>query len=376
MTISPIEFLEDLVKRGVGFFAGVPDSLLRNLCDTIATVVQPENHLITANEGNAVAVALGYHLATGKLAAVYMQNSGLGNAINPLTSLMDSEVYRVPVLLVIGWRGEPGTPDEPQHIKQGRITPKQLELLGIPYWILEANSEYSMVLKELFVTLERVNSPVALLVRKGAFSQGIKPARLQRSAILMREEALERLLTLADDALVVSTTGKTSREVYELREARKEPQRDFLTVGGMGHAASIALGVSTGCSQQGRARRVVCLDGDGAALMHLGALAIIGQTKPTNFIHVLLNNSAHESVGGQPTVVDRIDLKALAIACGYRSYMQARDVPGIDRCWLELNTAPGPVFFQIDIAIGSRSNLGRPASTPEQNKVAFMKAAR
>lgn len=372
--ISPKDFVEKLVERGIGFFAGVPDSLLKQLFEGIEQTVKPEKHVITANEGNAVAVALGYYLSTGDVAVVYMQNSGLGNAINPLTSLMDPEVYRVPVILIVGWRGEPNVPDEPQHIKQGRITPSQLALLGIPYWVLDENSDPEQILDDLFFTLRSTNAPVAILVRKNSFSRQSPRMKHRRTATLLREDALERVIELARNALVISTTGKTSRELFELRAARNEEQRDFLTVGGMGHASSIALGVSLGCLDRGDSRLIVCLDGDGAMLMHLGAVAIIGEIKPGNFVHVLLNNSAHESVGGQPTVADRLDLEALALACGYGSYMRARNIQEIDHCWSSLHSTAKPVFFEIEIAIGSRSDLGRPSSAPEQNKRSFMDA--
>jgi phosphonopyruvate decarboxylase len=367
--IAPQALFDALRARNAGLFAGVPDSLLSNFCAYVDDHGPAGEHIITANEGNAIALAAGHYLATGKVSVVYMQNSGLGNTINPLTSLADAEVYRIPMLLVVGWRGEPGVKDEPQHVKQGRITPGQLELLEIPYRILDADSQIEPLLDELFATIRDTKAPVALLVRKDAFSAYKSKRQAEVDYPLPREEALRQILQLAKPSdLVVSTTGKTSREVFELRVERSEPQRDFLTVGGMGHTASIALGAALGQPQ----RRVLCLDGDGSMLMHLGALPIIGSLKPANFVHVLLNNAAHESVGGQPTVAGSVDFEAIAKASGYRAYFLAEDAAGLARSWALLDSTPGPVLLEVKIKNGSRANLGRPTSTPEQNKLAFM----
>ncbi len=370
--IPPEILFKALKNHGVGLFAGVPDSLLKSFCAWLEDHANPGEHVIAANEGNAIALAAGYHLATGKITAVYMQNSGLGNTVNPLTSLTDPEVYRIPILMIIGWRGEPGIKDEPQHIKQGRITPALLTLLDIPHWILEAGGNLDVILAEIFAALKKNGAPAALLVRKGALADYKSRRKQSFNACLKREDALCQLLKLAHPRdLIISTTGKTSREVFELRVERGEPQRDFLTVGSMGHTSSIALGVALG----NPARRVICLDGDGAMLMHLGALPIIGSLKPANFVHVLLNNSAHESVGGQPTVAGRVDFSAIAKACGYRHYYLAADVINLEKYWKQIEQEKGPIMLEIRIRIGSRDNLGRPTSTPEQNKKAFMEHA-
>jgi phosphonopyruvate decarboxylase len=371
--IAPHALFAALRRRGVRFFAGVPDSQLKEFCAYVDDHGAGPEHVITANEGNAVAMAVGHHLATGQIPVVYMQNSGLGNAVNPLTSLADTEVYRIPLLLIIGWRGEPGVQDEPQHITQGRITPAQLDLLGIPHAVLEAVSDLDAVLNVVFDHVLAGGSPAAVLVRKGTFERYDGRRQHADDSTLVREEALAQLLGLmrADD-LVVATTGKTSREVFDLRSRRSEPHRDFLTVGGMGHAASIALGVAL--ARPGR--RVVCLDGDGSMLMHLGAMAITGDLRPANLVHVLLNNAAHESVGGQPTVAGRVDFEAVARACGYTGYVVAADAAGIDVAWAAIEGAGGPMLFEIKIRLGSRSDLGRPTTSPEQNKDAFMAHAR
>lgn len=369
--IAPDQFFNAMKQQGIGLFAGVPDSLLSSLCACIDDHSQPGEHIITANEGNAIALAAGFHLSSGQYAAVYMQNSGLGNTINPLTSLTDPEVYRIPMLLIIGWRGEPGVKDEPQHIKQGRITPGQLELLEIPYQILDADSDGLEVLEQAMETLRETGAPVALLVRKDAFAKYKTSRKPTLQSSMKREEALRCLLALTGNDLIVSTTGKTSREVFELRVERNEPQRDFLTVGAMGHTASIALGVALGNPQ----KRVICVDGDGSVLMHLGALPIIGSQQPKNLFHVLLNNAAHESVGGQPTVADQVDFAAISQASGYQGYAKASNEDELKQAWQQLSQQQGPVLLEICITTGSRDDLGRPTSTPEENKQAFMTAA-
>jgi len=371
--IDPRDLFESLRRRNVGLFTGVPDSLLASFCAYVDDHASATEHVIAANEGNAVALAAGYHLSSGRLGAVYLQNSGLGNTINPLTSLVDPEVYRIPLLLIIGWRGEPGFRDEPQHVKQGRITPGQLDLLEIPYSILEASSDLERVLAEAFTSLSTRNAPVALLVRKDAFSSYKSKRQRRYDWQLGREDAIHTLLQLAaPQDLVVSTTGKISREVYEFRTKAGQPQSDFLTVGGMGHTASIALGVALGKP----GRRVICLDGDGSVLMHMGALPVIGSLAPRNLIHVVLNNSAHESVGGQPTVAGELDFRSLVKACGYRAFSIASDEAGIRSAWREFSAAAGPVLLEVRVGLGSRDDLGRPKSSPEDNKHAFIEAAR
>lgn len=369
--VDPKIFFEAMLQRGVGFYAGVPDSLLANFCAYVDDYGGREQHLITANEGNAVALAMGFHMATRKVAAVYMQNSGLGNTVNPLTSLADTEVYKVPMLLVLGWRGEPGTKDEPQHVKQGRITPAQLDVLEIPYWVLDADSDIESILDAAFAAMGERNAPVALLVRKDTFAKYNPQFKRPETASWMREAALEALLDLcAADDLIVSTTGKTSREVFELRAKKGQSQRDFLTVGGMGHTSSIALGVAIGQPQ----RRVVCLDGDGSLLMHMGAIPVIAGFKPRRFVHVLLNNGSHESVGGQSTAASHVDFEQLSKACGYTGYAMASTVESLNVAWQHLGDMTGPVLLEVKIRNGSRDDLGRPTSTVEQNKLAFMAA--
>lgn len=370
--IQPKELFDAASERGVGLFVGVPDSLLASFCAYINDQVDSSKNLIAANEGNAVAIAMGYHMATRKVAMVYMQNSGLGNAVNPLTSLADPEVYSVPMVLLIGWRGEPGTKDEPQHIKQGRVTLGQLEVLEIPHWIIDGDTNIAATLDTVFEHMWKHSAPVALVVRKGAFSSYQPNVITHDKYSLAREDALQEMLKLIDeDDLVISTTGKTSREVFELREKNAQMQKDFLTVGGMGHTSSIALGVAIGKPN----KRVICLDGDGSLLMHMGSMAVISKFNPKKFIHVLLNNESHESVGAQPTSADKIDFQKLSTAIGYKAYEVATDLVSLGSAWRRICKKDGPVLLEIKIKNGSREDLGRPSSTAEQNKQAFMRSA-
>ena len=367
--IDPQVFYDELARQGITFYAGVPDSLLSSLCACIADSSIPEYHVTAANEGNAVALTAGYHLATGNVGAVYLQNSGIGNAVNPLVSLTDPEVYRIPMLLIIGWRGEPGVHDEPQHIKQGAITTSLLDVMGIPWEILDAQSCPQEVIAQAVNTISKTHAPAAILVRAKTFSS-YKPHLLDSQYTLVREQVLEHILEVSDPQDVfISTTGKTSRELYEIRVRRGEESRDFLTVGSMGHSSSIALGAALHAPN----RRIICLDGDGAMLMHMGSLGVIGHMKPANFIHVVLHNGVHESVGGQPIGATDIDIKSAALGCGYRSYLLAEDEAGLAAGWSQVLTLQGPVMLEVRVRIGSRDDLGRPASSPEENKKSFMR---
>lgn len=367
--IDPVIFLKSLKALGIEFFTGVPDSLLSDFSGCLNDQVDSSKHIFSANEGNAIAIALGYHISTGKAGLVYMQNSGLGNAVNPLCSLADQEVYKIPMLILIGWRGEPGIADEPQHIKQGRVTLDQLKVLEIPHFILEAGSNTENILKAAVGEMWNRNSPVAIVVRGGTFSKYQASYANLIESELLRESALSQLLSLTNDHdVIISTTGKTSRELYELRDSIGSKQQDFLTVGGMGHTSSIAFGVSIGQPS----RRVICLDGDGSLLMHMGSMPVIGKFKPLNFIHVLLNNGSHESVGGQPTVANIVNFEKLASAVGYSSYYQVNTIDKLKMVWSTIPMQSGPILLEIRIKNGSRKNLCRPDVSPEKCKVNFM----
>ncbi len=369
--IDPREFVECLQSNSVEFFAGVPDSLLKELCACLEQVPEAGRHIISANEGGAVALALGYHLATRKIPLIYLQNSGLGNIINPLLSLADADVYSVPLLLVIGWRGEPGVHDEPQHKKQGRVMLSMLEAMEIPYSILGPEmSDARCSLHEALAYVRKHNAPFALVVKKGTFSTFTGGKKKAAAFELTREAAIQQVLEFLDERdVVVSTTGMASREVYEYRQKKGDGhERDFLTVGGMGHASQIALGVALHRPD----RSVYCLDGDGALIMHLGALPITGMLKPGNYKHIVLNNGAHDSVGGQPTVGLKIDILGIARACSYQVVMQAQTSQELESCLRELKRSNSPCLLEVLIRCGARKDLGRPATTPVENKHAFM----
>jgi phosphonopyruvate decarboxylase len=370
--LDPVWMLELLRKEGVRFFTGVPDSLLKAFTACLADRVRPSEHVIAANEGAAVALAAGHHLASNRLPLVYLQNSGLGNLVNPLLSLADPEVYGLPMLLLIGWRGEPGTRDEPQHVKQGRVTLPLLDAMETPWRILPTGPESAAECVEWAArTAMESRRPVALAARNGIFApyQATAPRRAERP--MGREEAIQILVeSLADDDLVVSTTGMISRELFEVRDARGEAKgRDFLCVGAMGHASSIAMGVALGQS----ARRVFCLDGDGAILMHMGSLAVQGQAAPANFKHIALNNGCHDSVGGQPTAALGASLTGVAQACGYRTLPPVKTSDALRKAAAQLRADQGPVFLEVLVARGARSDLGRPTSSPGENKQTFMR---
>lgn len=357
---------------GAEFYTGVPDSQLRPLCDYLMNAfgTDPRRHVIAANEGNAAALAAGYHLATGKTPVVYLQNSGEGNLINPAVSLLHRRVYGIPVLFVVGWRGEPGVHDEPQHVYQGAVTIKLLEDMEIPSFVVgpETPEEAVREAMEGFRPLLEAGGNAAFVIRKGGLSHD-KKADYRNEYALRREEAIRLIAGAAGEDVVVSTTGKASRELFELREALgQDHSRDFLTVGSMGHASSIALGAALHRPEA----RVWCLDGDGALLMHMGALAVIGQAGPENLVHVVLNNGAHESVGGMPTAAGGLDLPGIARACGYPHAVTVRTPEELKRALEEVRDRRTLSLIEVKCAVGARADLGRPTTTPQENKRAFM----
>jgi len=370
-------FFKDLVKNDISFFSGVPDSLLKNICACISESADDNNHIIAANEGNALALGIGYHLSTGKLPLIYMQNSGLGNIVNPLLSLADIEVYSVPILLMIGWRGEPGVKDEPQHKKQGRITLEMLETMEVPYQILSKDTTNEqakeIIYKASWESLKN-NTPYAIVVKKDTFTEYKIKKDNKPNLQLFREDAIKTIVKNLDDKdIVISTTGVASRELFEYRvETNKGHKKDFLTVGGMGHANQIALGIAL----QKPSRKVFCLDGDGAALMHMGSIAINGNTNCNNFRHIVLNNGAHDSVGGQSTVGFNIDFQNIAKASGYDLVLHAKTNKEIIQSMEILKKFDGKVFFEIKVKKGFRKDLGRPNTTPKKNKEDLMKFIR
>ena len=373
--ISPKFFIEVLASHNIDFFAGVPDSLLKNICAYITDNLPKEQNIIAANEGGAMGIAAGYHLATGKIPVVYMQNSGEGNIINPLASLTDKEVYNIPVLLLIGWRGRPGVHDEPQHIKQGKVTTGLLNTMGINYTVL--SKEEDKAGKQITTAVDYMqctNECYALVIEKDTFDAYTLQNKVESGLTLARETAIEAAVDcLQPNAVVVSTTGMISRELFEIREKRAEGhQHDFLTVGSMGHASQIALGIAL----QQPNRLVYCFDGDGASIMHMGNMAITAQMQPKNYIHIVFNNGAHDSVGGQPTVGLKVDMPAMAKALGYKEAISVNSKEELKKELSILNSQlsliGGPLFLEVRVKKGNRKDLGRPTTTPIQNKEALM----
>ncbi|MDE6411894.1 MAG: phosphonopyruvate decarboxylase [Clostridia bacterium] len=354
------------------FYTGVPDSQLKPLCDYLYETygIDPKRHVIAANEGNSVALAAGYHLATGKVPVVYMQNSGEGNIVNPVASLLNDKVYAIPCIFVIGWRGEPGVHDEPQHIYQGAVTLKLLEDMDICAFVVDKETTEQQIEEQLsaWKSLLESGKQVAFVVKKGALEYD-KKVKYANGNAMSREEIIRHIVAVSGSDPVVSTTGKASRELFEIREANKQGHGyDFLTVGSMGHCSSIALGVAVNEPD----KKVWCIDGDGAALMHMGAMAVIGANRPKNLVHIVLNNGAHETVGGMPTVAGGLNLCEVAKACGYPNAVRVSDFKRLDKALKKAKSANELTFIEVLASIGARADLGRPTTTAVQNKIDFM----
>ncbi len=356
---------------GEDFFTGVPDSQLKALCDYLYDRygTDPKHHVIAANEGNCAALAAGYHLATGKIPVVYMQNSGEGNIINPLASLLNEKVYSIPVIFVIGWRGEPGVRDEPQHIYQGEVTLKLLDVMGVKSFVLSEDTDEQALrtaAAEFSGELDK-GKCVAYVVRKNALTYD-KNVVYKNNFEMSREEAIKHIASATQQDPIVSTTGKASRELFEIRATAGQSHKfDFLTVGSMGHASSIALGIALNKPSV----KVWCIDGDGSMLMHMGSLAVIGSIKPDNLVHIVINNGAHETVGGMPTALGKADVTAIALSCGYEHIYSAESYSELDEALKKAKAQSGLVFIEIKCAVGSRKDLGRPTTTAIENKMNF-----
>ena len=365
-----VECFLDII--GADFYTGVPDSQLKALCSYLMNTygTDPKHHIIAANEGNCTAIAAGYHLATGKVPMVYMQNSGEGNAVNPAASLLNDKVYGIPCIFVIGWRGEPGRHDEPQHIFQGEVTLPLLEVLDIDSYVVDASTteaDLSFAMEGFRKKLSAGKS-VAFVVRRDAL-QYEKAVKYSNEYSMCREEVIRHIAAVSGEDPVVSTTGKASRELFELREASGLGHRyDFLTVGSMGHSSSIALGVALHKPEA----RIWCIDGDGAALMHMGAMAVIGSIQPGNLVHSVINNGAHETVGGMPTAAGAVSLTDVARACGYSHAVSASTYEELDQALEEAGSRSSLSFIEAKCGLGSRSDLGRPTTSAIHNKNAFM----
>lgn len=365
--------VEKLVQIiGSDFYTGVPDSQLKALCNYLMATygIDPHHHVIAANEGNCTALAAGYHLATGKVPVVYMQNSGEGNIINPVASLLNDKVYAIPVVFIIGWRGEPGIHDEPQHIYQGEVTTRLLDDMDIANFAIgkdTSDEEVEEVMKG-FREVLATGKDVAFVIRKGALTDAPK-VDYKNDNHMIREEIIQHILKASGEDPIVSTTGKASRELFETRVANGQSHKyDFLTVGSMGHSSSIALGVAINKPEQ----RIWCVDGDGAVLMHMGSMAVLGSNKPKNLIHVVINNGAHETVGGMPTVAGSIDLVGVAKACGYPYAVCVDNFEDLDREFEAAKERRELSLIEVKCSIGAREDLGRPTTTALENKQNFM----
>ncbi|MBR4579827.1 MAG: phosphonopyruvate decarboxylase [Lachnospiraceae bacterium] len=365
--------VESLVKIiGADFYTGVPDSQLKALCNYLMATygIDPKHHVIAANEGNCTALAAGYHLATGKVPVVYMQNSGEGNIINPVASLLNDKVYAIPVVFIIGWRGEPGIHDEPQHIYQGEVTLKLLEDMDIASFVIgkETTEDEVSSRMEEFNKILSTGKDVAFVIRKGALSDAPK-VEYKNEFSMLREEIIKHIVNVSGEDPIVSTTGKASRELFEIREANGQSHGyDFLTVGSMGHSSSIALGVAVNKPE----KKIWCLDGDGAVLMHMGSMAVVGTNKPENLVHIVINNGAHETVGGMPTVAGSVDLIGIAKACGYPNAVSVDNFDALDKELKKAKERNELSFIEVKCSIGAREDLGRPTTTALQNKQNFM----
>lgn len=365
------KLLQALEQRGIHTIIGVPDSTLKQFCDGLQNYKGNMNHYVPVNEGAAVGLAVGSYLADGKPACVYMQNSGIGNAVNPIASLANRDVYGIPMLFLVGWRGEPGVKDEPQHVFQGKITCKLFEVLSIPYEVIDKDTTWEQmesILTEAFETLSG-GEQFAIIVRKGTFEKDV-PYTWENGNTLNREEALATILKEGGhEAILVSTTGKISRELYEQSDALYGTHENiFMTVGGMGHASMIALGIA----KKRLKEKIMCIDGDGAALMHMGALAFISSQSPENFVHIIINNQSHESVGAMPTGCQKVNFSELAKNVGYSWTIRVSTLEELTKVLHNIDEQKGPILVEVLVSLDSRADLGRPRESARENKEAFM----
>jgi phosphonopyruvate decarboxylase len=369
--ISVERYFTVFKRNNIDYFVGIPDSSLKSFVSFAIDNIDEDNHIIAANEGACIAISAGYHIATNKIPLVYFQNSGLGNTVNPLLSLADKEVYKIPMLLFIGWRGEPHKKDEPQHIKQGQVTLSMLDSMGISYEVIDDNEDDAISkTSEVISSIKNTGIPHAIVARKGIFTPYRSKYSARNSFTMSREDALKIVVGMLNESdIIVSTTGKLSRELFEYREsAGQSHKNDFLTVGSMGYASSIAYGIA----REKQNRNIYCFDGDGAALMHLGALSNIGNSQLENIKHIIFNNGAHESVGGQETLGYKVDFCSLALACGYRHSHTVDNAIDLVSAVNDLKSTNCVSMLEIKVGLNSRKNLGRPTITPIDNKIALM----
>ena len=366
--INADDFLGPARNQGFDFYTGVPCSYLTPLINRV--INDPANRYVgAASEGEAVGIAAGAWLA-GRKTVVMCQNSGLGNAVNPLTSL--NVPFQIPTLLVVTWRGQPGLADEPQHELMGQITPALLDTLRIPHMAFPATAdEIGPAIAAMSSSLNETRLPFAFIMEKGSVHDDglseipptLRPAGTRTDVSVSadlptRFAILERLLaTVPENAAIVASTGKCGRELFTLAD---RPQHLY-QVGSMGCAGPMGLGVALNTD-----RPVVVLDGDGAALMKLGAFATIGAMGPDNLIHIVLDNGVHDSTGGQPTVSPSVDFAGVALSCGYTGATLSNDTDGFEKAFAAALANPGPHLIHVRIRPGSLDNLGRPTLSPRE----------
>jgi len=374
--INTFDFIRSIKKAGIDFVTGVPDSLLKDICAHSTDFFESKNHIIATNEGSAIGLAIGHYLATSKIALVYMQNSGLGNTLNPILSLADRNVYSIPMMLLIGWRAEMSKDkknqlyDEPQHISQGRLTLDLLKLLKIPFKVIDSKTKnIEKIIPELINKSYKILCPVAIVVRKSTFAEYQSNLNIKPLFKMSRESAIETIVDLIPKNYpVVATTGMTSRELFEIRKNKKQSNsQDFLTIGGMGHSNHIALGLAISLPK----KKIVCIDGDGSLLMHMGTLALTSEQN--NFVHILINNAAHDSVGGQPTKGNRLDFCNIAKSFGYKNSFSSSNKSELKNILTHLKDLTGSIFVEVKCRKGFRDDLGRPDVSTYSNKNNFMK---
>ncbi len=365
--------IENFIKiLNKDFYTGVPDSQLKHLCNYLINTYKSDkkHHIIAANEGNACAIGAGYYLSSGKVPVIYMQNSGEGNIINPLASLLNNKVYAIPSVLIIGWRGEPGVKDEPQHIFQGEITLKLLEIMQVEYFVVSQETTENE-LKKVMNKFEQIlmqGRSCAFVVKKDVFEYSQKIV-YKNDFNMIREEAIKHIVNVTGQDIIISTTGKASRELYEIRDQNKQSHKyDFLTVGSMGHSSSIALGIAINKPY----KNVWCIDGDGALLMHMGAISVIGNSDLKNFKHIIINNNAHETVGGMPTSISGTCIVKMAEAVGYEYFICVNNYADLDRELKIIKNNKKLSLIEVKCSIGAREDLGRPKTSPIENKHIFM----
>ena len=354
---DPDVFLKSLIDADIELFVGVPDSLLSGLISAF----ESNNkicHLVAANEGNALALAAGYHLATNKLPLVYMQNSGFGNIINPYLSLTCKQVYQIPMIIIMGWRGCPEKNDEPQHLFQGKVQIDLLKTLDIPFVVLDENfdSKSMRVITKKAIQEKRA---VCILIKKGAFIT--KPLQLNAKMLPMNRRIAISIIVkyLPENSVVIATTGKIAREAYDIMSEAGKRHQLFMNVGAMGHCSSVALGLAIGRPEV----KVICLDGDGALIMHMGALSLIGKVQCRNFYHILLNNGCHESVGGCPSAADTVDFLGVAKASSYNSSYKASSEGDMNHMIDDFFEKEGPVFLEAKISLTQGDDPSRPSES-------------